>query len=208
MIEQVMTYIQQNAHIAPWLMFGLLLLAGFNLPVSEDAMLFISGILAAKNPDLAIPLFTGVFLGAYISDLICYAFMGRFLGSKLTQIKFFAKMLDQKKIDHVTDFYHRYGVWTLIIGRFIPFGIRNALFISAGLGKMNALKFALSDLLACAISCSFFFWLYYSFGNTVIEYVKKGNIVIFSVFALAATGYFIHKKIDDRKKRGLEDKAI
>jgi len=208
MIEQVMTYIQQNAHIAPWLMFGLLLLAGFNLPVSEDAMLFISGILAAKNPELAVPLFTGVFLGAYFSDLICYAFMGRFLGSKLTQIKFFAKMLDQKKIDKVTSFYHRYGVWTLIIGRFIPFGIRNALFISAGLGKMNPIKFALSDLLACSISCSFFFWLYYSFGNSVIEYVKKGNIIIFSVFALAATGYFIHKKIDERKKRGLENKPI
>ena len=35
-LNQLMTYIQSNADIAPFLIFGLLLLAGFNLPVSED----------------------------------------------------------------------------------------------------------------------------------------------------------------------------
>lgn len=203
MFEDIMMQIQQNVHLAPWLMFGLLFLAGFNLPVSEDAMLFIAGVLAAQNPEYAGKLFAGVFLGAYISDLICYGFMGRYLGPKLFQIKFFAKMIDQKKIDKVTSFYNKYGVWTLIIGRFIPFGVRNALFITAGLGKMNALKFALSDLVACIISCSFFFWLYRTYGETVVEYVKKGNIILISVAALAVTGYYIHKKIDERKKKGL-----
>src|SRR5690606_18302131 len=105
-----------------------------------------------------------------------------YLGPRLFRIKFFAKLLDQKKIDMVTRFYQRYGVLTLIWGRFIPFGVRNALFLSAGLGRMNAVKFALADLLACIISFTVYYSLYYLYGETVVEYVKRSNIVIFSIF--------------------------
>lgn len=168
-MEAVLDYVQQHVQYAPYIIFGLLLLAGFNLPVSEDIMLFTSAILAAKNPEYAGMLFTGVFLGAYFSDLICYAFMGRYLGPKIFQIKMFSSMVSQEKIDKVNSFYSKYGVVTLILGRFIPFGVRNALFFTAGLGKMNAVKFALSDLLACTISCVTFFYLYYTFGESGIE---------------------------------------
>ena len=207
-MEMLQDFIYANATMAPFIIFGVLLLAGFNLPVSEDLMLFLSGILAAKNPELKYQLFTGVFLGAYFSDLICYSVMGRYLGQKIFKIKFFASMVSQEKIDRVTSFYEKYGIATLIVGRFIPFGVRNALFFTAGLGKMNALKFAISDFIACIISCVSFFYLYFTFGETVIAYVKKGNMVIFSVFALAVVGFFVKKKMDERKAKGLEDEAI
>ncbi len=193
-------YIQANVAMAPYLIFGLLFLAGFNIPVSEDVMLFISAILAAKNPEYMPQLFIGVFLGAYISDLICYAVMGRYLGSKIFKMKLFASMASPEKIDKVHSFYEKYGIITLLVGRFIPFGVRNALFLTAGLGKMNAWKFALSDLLACTISCVTFFWLYYTYGNTVIEYVKKGNIIIFSIAAILAIGIIIKKKTSKPSK--------
>ncbi|MCP4911799.1 MAG: DedA family protein [Oligoflexia bacterium] len=198
-MEAILADIQANVQYAPYIIFGLLLLAGFNLPVSEDVMLFTSAILAAKNPEYTYLLFAGVFLGAYFSDLICYGFIGRYLGPKLFEIKFFANMVPPERIEKVNQFYSKYGVATLIIGRFIPFGVRNALFLTAGLGKMNAWKFALSDLLACTISCVTFFYLYYTFGESVIEIVKKGNIVIFSVFVLAGLGYFIKKKKAESK---------
>lgn len=183
-----------NVAMAPYMIFGLLFLAGFNIPVSEDVMLFVSAILAAKNPEYTIALFSAVFAGAYISDLICYAFMGRFLGNKIFKIKFFASMASPEKIQKVTNFYEKYGILTLLVGRFIPFGVRNALFLTAGLGKMNALKFAISDLIACTISCVSFFSLYYYFGETVIEYVKKGNIILFSVACVIVVVLFLKKR--------------
>lgn len=192
-MEEILLYIQTNVAYAPYLIFGLLVLAGFNIPVSEDLMLFVSAILAAKNPDYLVSLFSAVFLGAYISDLICYGFMGRYLGQKIFKIKFFANMISQEKLNQITNFYKKYGVFTLIFGRFIPFGVRNGLFLTAGLGKMNAVKFALSDLLACTISCIFFFSLYYFYGESVIYYVKKGNMVIFGI-ALLYLGYILYKK--------------
>ena len=51
-MEDLILYAQQNADIAPWLIFGLLLLAGLNIPVSEDGMLFVSALLATQRPDL------------------------------------------------------------------------------------------------------------------------------------------------------------
>lgn len=195
-IENIMQMIQNNVAMAPYITFGLLLLAGFNVPVSEDALLFINAILAAKNPDQKYLLFAGVFAGAYISDLICY-WLGRTLGPGLWKIRFFAKMVDPEQVNKLSGFYNKYGMLTLIIGRFIPFGVRNGLFLTAGLSKMDFKKFALADLIAATITCSLFFTLYFHFGSSVIEFVKKFNIVIFSVAAIGAIVYFVVKK---RKK--------
>lgn len=192
-MESVFEFIQANIAYAPYLVFGLLLLAGFNLPVSEDALIFLCAILASKNPDYLYPLFFSVYMGAFFSDLICF-FLGRYLGPKLWKIPLFAKMVSEEKVVTIGKFYSQYGVITLILGRFIPFGVRNGLFLTAGLGNMQPLKFALSDLAACTVSVSFFFTLYYKFGESVIEYVKKGNIVLFCTAIVVVTGIWWVKK--------------
>jgi len=192
--NEAMIMINANVTMAPYIIFGLLFLAGFNIPVSEDLMLFTSAILAAKNPDHLWPLFAAVFAGAYISDMICYGFIGRYVGPKLFKIKFFASMITPEKLEKINSFFKKYGVWTLILGRFVPFGFRNGLFLSAGLAKMNAWKFAISDLVACTISCVTYFYIYYTFGETAIEYVKKSNYFIAAIAVAIVTGVIISKK--------------
>lgn len=188
--------------MAPYIIFGLLLLAGFNLPVSEDIMLFTSALLAIKNPELLYPLFFAVFAGAYLSDVICYAVMGRYLGEKIFKIKFFKSMAPPEKLAQVSAFYEKYGIITLILGRFIPFGVRNALFLTAGLGKMNAVKFLISDLIACTISCVTFFAIYYTYGESVIEYVKKFNLIIFAVAAVVGTIFYLRGRKQKARLQG------
>ena len=144
-MQEVIQIIQSNIEYAHFIIFGTLLLAGLNIPVSEDAMLFIAALLASGNPEYLPHLFMGVYLGAYFSDLICYT-LGRVLGPKLFSIKFLAGMAPPERIDKISAYYDKYGVMTLILGRFIPFGVRNALFLTAGLGKMNFTKFALSAI--------------------------------------------------------------
>ena len=51
-------------------------------------------------------------------------------------------------------------------------------------------------------SCSFFFWLYLSYGETVIEYVKRGNMVIFGLALVVVTVVMIRKR---RAARALAD---
>ena len=57
--------------------FGLLILAGFNFPVSEDLIMIISGSIAATIvPENTFYIFAGCFWGAYFSDIIAYS-LGR-----------------------------------------------------------------------------------------------------------------------------------
>lgn len=196
-MEHILTLINSNVQYAPLIIFGGLLLAGFNVPVSEDGMLFISALLAAKNPDKLPWLFIGVYAGAYLSDLISY-WLGRILGNNIWERKFFARMISKKKVQKIHNFYGKYGMVTLIVGRFIPFGVRNGLFLTAGLGKMNFLRFSLYDLLACTISSVTFFTIYYKYGDSVVEYVKRGNIILFSVVAILVITFFVVRKL--RKK--------
>lgn len=192
-MEQLIEIINANMLYAPYIIFGALILAGFNIPVSEDAMLFVSAILAKSNPDKMYLFFVCVFSGAYLSDLICYG-LGRSLGPKLFKIKMFSNMVSPALLDKISNYYKERGMLTLLIGRFIPFGVRNALFLSAGLSKMNFWKFSISDFIACIISNVFFFSIYYTYGHSVIEYVKKGNMILFGVVAVVIAVYFLFVK--------------
>lgn len=192
-MEELIQIIQANIQYAHFIIFGALLLAGLNIPVSEDAMLFISAILASNHPEYLPHLFIAVYLGAYFSDLICYG-LGRKFGPKLLDIRFFSNMVSPERVAKISAYYENYGVITLILGRFIPFGVRNALFLTAGLGKMNFIKFSLSDLLACTISSVSFFTLYFYYGETVIDYIKQGNIMIFSLVFILLGVFWYRKK--------------
>ena len=161
-------------------------------------MLFVSAWLASENPQYFWHLWWAVFLGAYLSDLMCY-WLGRILGTKLWKIQFFSKMVAREDVAKISNYYLKYGAITLIVGRFIPFGVRNGLFLTAGLGNMNFLRFALSDLLACSISCVTFFTLYYQFGKSVMGYVMKGNYVIFATAVVVVAIIVWRKKIAAKK---------
>ena len=190
-MEAVLEVIHDHIHLAPYLIFGLLLLAGLNLPVSEDALLFVAGLLAAEYPERSGALFLGVFLGAFASDLLCYALFGRYLGEKIFQGKWFSRRRRLKTIRKVESFYDRYGILTLLLGRFIPFGVRNALFIAAGLGRMKAWKFSLADFTSCLISCLLYFHLYKSLGPSVIPLVQRAHVALLIVGALGLGVFLI-----------------
>lgn len=192
-MQNFLVFLQQNIHLAPYLIFGLLLLAGFNIPISEDVMLFTSSVLAREFPQYHYRLFLAVFFGAYLSDLICF-FLGRKIGPKILKIKLFKSIVSERLKEKISNYYDNYGVATLVLGRFIPFGFRNGLFLTAGLGNMNPIKFALSDLLACTISCGTFFILYYNFGKEMIDYVRQGNLIIFFIAVSAVIFLGIQKK--------------
>jgi membrane-associated protein len=193
-------YITNYPLLAPMLIFGLLLFAGFNLPVSEDVMLFVSAYLARKNPELILWYFFGVFAGAYFSDLISY-WVGRILGTKLLESKFAPKFLTQKRLDKVRGFYAKYGMFTLIGARFIPFGVRNGFFMTAGLSKLRFSKFCFFDLIAASISCLIYFSLYFAYGHVIVEYIKKSNILIFSVFAIIIVYFLVGFWLKELKKK-------
>jgi membrane protein DedA with SNARE-associated domain len=137
-------------------------------------------------------MFLAVFPGADLSDLICYWVMGRYLGNKIFKIKFFANFLNKKRLDHIHHYYENYGILTLFLGRFIPFGVRNGLFFTAGLSKMNAWKFSIIDFFASLISCSLFFTLYFNYGELAINYIRKANTFFVVIFIIVSIAFYLY----------------
>jgi len=196
-MDSLIQLIFDHAPHAHWIVFGALMLAGFNIPISEDLMIILSAVLAATViPENTYKLFLGVFLGCYISDWVCY-WIGRKLGPKLWNITWFAKTFERKKIDQIHQYYAKYGFLTLLVGRFIPFGVRNALFLTAGLGKMPFGKFLLSDGIACLCSNTALFTVTYMVGknyDALLGTLKTFNIFLFAAFAVSIIGFIWYKR--------------
>ena len=196
-MDTIIQFIFENAQYAHWIVFGCLMLAGLNVPISEDLMIIFSGVLAATViPENTYQLFIGVFLGCYLSDWACY-WIGRHFGPKLWNIRWFSRTFDRKKIDQVHLYYAKYGFLTLLVGRFIPFGVRNCLFLTAGLGKMPFSKFILSDGIACIISNTVLFTFAYWLGKNyelLISTLKTFNIFLFSAFLVSVIAFVWYKR--------------
>lgn len=199
-MEHLTQFLFAHAAHAHWIIFGALMLAGCNVPISEDLMIILSGSLAATLvPENTWKLFVCVFLGCYLSDWVCY-WMGRKLGPKLLSWKWFAKTISVKRLDTTRAYYEKYGFWTLLIGRFIPFGVRNCLFLTAGIGRMHFGKFLLSDGIACLLSNTILFSLSFTLSKH-LDLVRQGvstfNLLLFGTFGVTVITFIWYKR---RKK--------
>jgi membrane-associated protein len=204
-MEHLTEIITQHAHNAHWYIFIAIILAGFNLPFSADILILISAILAATVvPEHKWLLFFSVLIGCYLSAMCAY-WLGRLLGSTLGKTKFFSKLLSVERLNKIKTFYDKYGIWTLVLGRFIPFGVRNCIFMSSGMSKVHFGKFILMDAVACTLWCSTFFYLFYTLGqnySVVWHYLKTFNLLIFAAFSVTGIGIIWYK---NRKKNRTRD---
>lgn len=193
-METLLTIVQENAQYAHWVVFGLLMLAGLNFPISEDLVIIVSGVLASTLvPENTWKLFLGVFAGAYLSDWVVY-WIGRLWGAKLWEIRWFSRIFRPKRLKQIERYYERYGMLTLLVGRFIPFGVRNCLFATAGIGKMSFIKFLFADGVACLCSNAALFTLAYFCGKNCSSLMQFVNIGIFSIFLIALIVFVWYKR--------------
>ena len=203
-MDTLLSFISANAAHADWWFFSLLLLAGLNLPISEDLLIITSAVMAATViPENLVKLFIFVFLGCYFSDWLSY-WMGRKLTPWLLKNRFLAKLVDKKRIDKVNKFYAKYGVLTLIVGRFIPFGVRNFLFMSAGMGRMSFKKFMLVDGIACLLSNTTLFFLAFYLAEhypMLMSLLHKINITFFVCFLLFGIVILCYRLYKAKKKK-------
>ncbi len=196
-MESLIQLLFDHAPHAHWIVFSALILSGFNLPISEDLLIILSAAIAALiAPENLEKLFAAVFLGCYFSDWIAYS-LGRGLGPKLWEIRWFAKLVDKKRLLQIQNYYAKYGFWTLVLGRFIPFGVRSCLLLAAGMGKMDRMKFGLSDGFACFCSNAALFFTAYSLSKNytwLISTMKTANIFLFSAFVVSIIAFIWYKR--------------
>lgn len=205
MIETFFSGICEYAPHAHWIIFGLLMLAGLNIPISEDLLLLIGGAVAALCiPEHTLHLYAWIFFGSWISAWECY-WIGRLLGPKLYEMPWLRHYVTEKRIKRLHHYYEKFGVFVFVVGRFMPGGIRNGLTLTAGMGKMPFLKFILRDGVGCLLATSTIFTIGYVFASKhdeIFQAMKRYEEIAGAIIVLILISVIIyiwyHRKSDDK----------
>lgn len=158
-LQSFLSYWCMHVAYAPYLLFGLLLLSGLNIPVGEEPLLVFGGVLTARCAPHAVFwmwgwLYVGTILAAYETYWI-----GRLAGPYVQDLRLFRRLVNPDLIAKMGARIERYGFWTFFVGRFSPGGVRNTLFFTSGWTLLPFKTFLMRDGLAAIFSTSFFFIL-------------------------------------------------
>lgn len=139
--------------VGPWIFYALVwslvfagtgLFIGAFIPfITGDSLVFAAGLVAATSGSVNIwPMAIGVGVAAWLGDQVGYA-IGLHYGRPY---------LDKRRgtwlrsaIDKSEKFYHAWGWWAVVIGRFMPWA-RVFVPAIAGISKMNYYKFFSANL--------------------------------------------------------------
>ena len=145
----------QLSPVAPFLFYVVIagiifvetgLLIGFFLP--GDSLLFSAGLVAAARDDINIVfLVIAIFLAAFIGDQVGYV-IGRKVGRPYLEKHKSKRMM--KMLERSERFYERYGWWSVVIARYIPW-VRTFVPPIAGAVKMNYYKFLSANALGALL---------------------------------------------------------
>ena len=205
MFQTIAVWIGHYISYFPLVIFISLFLGGFNLPISED-IIVITAALLCRQEKASIPAFyAALYFGAIFSDYLVY-FWGWLLGRGRISGGFFSRLISENNINRISNALERHGFLTFLFGRFIPFGVRNIIAMTAGFVGFPFYKFALFDAIAAACNISALFWLVYFLGHRGGHFMKIVGIVFlllfvgFSIYVLRSDKFFI----SSQKKRSAE----
>jgi membrane-associated protein len=154
-LELAASFDDQLSPVAPFLFYAVIagiifvetgLLIGFFLP--GDSLLFSAGLVAAARDDINIVfLVIAIFLAAFIGDQVGYV-IGRKVGRPYLEKHKSKRMM--KMLERSERFYERYGWWSVVIARYIPW-VRTFVPPIAGAVKMNYYKFLSANALGALL---------------------------------------------------------
>jgi membrane protein DedA with SNARE-associated domain len=181
--------------------FILLILGGLGLPFPEDATLILSGFLVGQNAINPFQTFLAVYSGLLISDFFLY-WVGKKYGRMIVLHKKFQKIISLDQLSKLEERFQRRGVWVVLIGRHF-IGLRAQIFLVAGVMRMPAIKFLMTDAATALLTIAFMGGMGYAGGNSVQilrrDLTRIEHIAIVVLMMLIA-GWIVFKYFKGNKK--------
>lgn len=163
--------IEWITHYGVIALYGLLALGIIGLPIPDETLLLMAGVLIGQGSMHFFPTYLFAFLGAVTGITVSYL-IGRFLEKTLVHrlLKYFHGR--ETSWQTIESWNASYGKWSLTIGYFIP-GIRHITGIFAGVMKLNYRLFALFAYIGAFLWTVFFLTLGYLLGDKWIRAVNS-----------------------------------
>jgi len=164
------------------IVFVLLLLCGFGMPMPEDIVLFAAGMISYYGSASVWVMVAVCFAGVMIGDCSVYL-IGRFYGRRLRRTALVRRILPPARMKLVRRKLHEQGNKVIFAARFMP-GLRTPVFFSAGSLRLPFRVFALYDLFAALVSVPVIVYATYFFGAHVDQVISVVKRVQFGVVAV------------------------
>jgi len=143
-----------------------------------DSLLFTAGTIAGMGL-FKIGLLYLICTAAVVLGDNCNYWIGHFIGSKILHSK--RKLINKEYVAKTRKFFHRYGAFTLIIGRFMPI-IRTFTPFLAGVGRMKYSKFFIYDFVGTIFWVAIFLFGGYFFGGLPFVKAHFALMVLLIIF--------------------------
>ncbi len=145
-----------------------------------DSLLFVAGALAGSGL-LSIEVLIGsLIIAAVIGDSVNY-WIGHTAGMKVLDWK--CSFVKKEHLDQTRDYFERYGGFTIVIARFVPF-IRTFAPFLAGVGKMSYRWFITYNITGATLWICAFTLIGYFFGGLPI--VKENfSLLVYGIIGIS-----------------------
>ncbi len=176
--------------------------------IEGDITLLISGVMAHSR-FFGEYSFGKVFLfgmtGGVAGDSFGY-WLGRFFASQIQDYKFYQK--SQPRIERLVD---KFGGWAIVVSKYI-YGVRVAITISSGVGKMPYSRFLLNDVISCSIWAAMLAGVGYFFSGLITNIIGDFKKIGIALLILVAVGilavYLIERFWISKKVETIEPETI
>lgn len=170
----------------------LLILTGLGLPVPEEVAIIAAGVMASHrqmDPTLA---WGSCMLGVLLGDLIVYAIGRHFGRAVVREHRLWARIVNAEREAQIERMIERHGLKVFFLARFLV-GLRSPVYLTAGILRMPVRRFVLIDLFCATIVVGLFFLLSFHFGQTILLWIRRAEILItiIAVLAVLAIGLFV-----------------
>ncbi len=175
MLESLLDLLQESS-LSLWGPFFLLLLCGIGLPLPEDIVLVVAGMLAQDDGRSWVATAGLMYIGVIAGDSIIFL-LGRRYGARLLAWEGTHNLFPPRKQARVQRLFHRHGSIVLLIARFLP-GLRAPVFSTAGAMQVSYLKFLAYDGAAALFSAPVFVWFGHWLWSKFDDDIQKLNAAL------------------------------
>ncbi|KAB8288818.1 SNARE associated Golgi protein [Bifidobacterium ramosum] len=111
-------------------------------PIPSEVILPLAGFTAAQGRMTLFEAIGGATLGSVVGALVLYGIAYAIGADRMRRLFDAMPLTDATDIDKANDWFARYGLWSVLIGRVIPI-VRSLISIPAGIARTNLLRFTL-----------------------------------------------------------------
>ena len=177
-MPDIFALLSEYIHFFPLMAIVSLLLAACNIPISEDLIIITGALLSQERQEFLVYNLLALYFGVISGDFFVF-WVGTRVRKGAAKLKAFSQVIPEKALNKMHYYLDKYGIFTFIVVRFIPFGARNTLFFTAGFFNLRLRFFALYDIVAAMISINTLFFLTFHFGEAAKRPLKIAGIVLF-----------------------------